>query len=216
MGRNLSAKLNVTLLQEGLQTRSLGRNIFFSHAVDSTNNLAKKLAEIGACEGTVAIAEMQTAGRGRLDREWISPRGGLWFSIILKPKLRVAEAVKLVFVAGLAVVEVLHELYSLKAETKWPNDVLVNGKKICGILAEMNTTRETLNYVVVGVGVNANFDAEKTFPESLRDVATSLEDELGKKIKLEELFKALLERLKSCYDLFTEKGSAPILTKWKE
>jgi len=200
---------------QGLCTKRLGKYILFSHEVDSTNKLAKELAMYGAHEGTVVIAETQTRGRGRLDREWASPTGGLWFSIILRPKLRPAEAVKLTFVAGLAVAEVLGETFGLKAETKWPNDVLVNGRKICGILTEMNTTGETVNFVVVGIGVNANFDVEKVFPESLRKIATSLENELGRKVQLGELFRALLERLENLYELSLREGFNPILKEWK-
>lgn len=208
-------KLNVDRLQEGLRTKRLGRSVFFSKVVGSTNEWAKELTAYGAAEGTVAVAETQTCGRGRLGREWVSPKGGLWFSVVLRPELKPAEAVGLVFVSGLAVAEVLRELYGLKAETKWPNDVLVDGRKLCGILTEMNTTGEKVSYVIVGVGVNANFDVAKVFPEELRKVATSLENELGRKVKLEELFKALLERLENIYGLFLEKGFDPVLKKWK-
>jgi len=207
--------VNVDRLQEGLRTKRFGRNIIFLREVGSTNDLAKELAGYGAVEGMVVVAETQTVGRGRLDREWISPKGGLWFSVILRPELKPAEAVKLVFVAGLAVAEVLRELYRMRAETKWPNDVLVKGRKVCGILTEMNTTGEKVNYVTVGVGVNANF-VEKAFPENLKTVATSLENELGRKVRLEELFKALLERLENIYGLFLKEGFAPVLEKWKK
>jgi len=211
----MSAKLNVNQLQNGLCTRRFGRSILFSREVDSTNKWAKELATYGADEGTVVITETQTKGRGRLDREWISPTGGLWFSLILRPKLSLTEAVKLTFVAGLAVAKVLREIFDLKTETKWPNDVLVNGRKICGVLTEMNTIGETANFVVVGVGVNVNFDVETVFPEQLKKVATSLERELGRKVKLEKLFRALLERLESLYELFVKEGFNPILEEWK-
>ena len=208
--------VNVDRLQEGLRTKSFGRNTLFLREVGSTNDLAKELAGYGAVEGTVVVAEKQTAGRGRLSRGWVSPKGGLWFSVVLRPELKPAEAVGLVFVAGLAVAEVLHELYAVKAETKWPNDVLVKGRKVCGILTEMNTTGEKVNYVTVGIGVNANFDVEKAFPEELRANATSLENELGRKVRLEELFKALLEKLENIYELFLKEGFAPVLGKWKK
>jgi len=207
--------MNVDRLHEGLRTKCFGRNILFLREVGSTNDLAKELAGYGAVEGTVVVAETQISGRGRLDREWISPKGGLWFSVILRPELKPAEAVVLVFVAGLAVAEVLRELYGLRVETKWPNDVLVNGRKVCGILTEMNTTGEKVNYAMVGVGVNVNFDVAKVFPEELRKVATSLENMLGRKVRLEELFRALLEKLENIYGLFLEKGFGPVLGKWK-
>ena len=211
----MSAKIRVNQLQDGLGTKRLGRSILFSREIDSTNEWAKELALNGAYEGTVVIVETQTAGHGRLGREWVSPSGGLWFSIILRPKLRPSEAIKLTFVAGLAVAKVLCKMFDLKVETKWPNDVLVNGQKICGILTEMNTTDETVNFVVVGIGVNANFDVKKALPEQLKKVATSLENELGRKVQLEKLFRALLEQLEKLYELFTKEGFKPVLEEWK-
>jgi BirA family biotin operon repressor/biotin-[acetyl-CoA-carboxylase] ligase len=211
----LSTKIKVEKLQEGLKTKLLGRYIFFSHEVGSTNDWAKELAELGASEGTVALAETQTAGRGRLGRKWISPKGGLWFSIIFKPKIKPVETVKLVFLAGLAVAETIRELYGLRAETKWPNDVLVDGLKVCGILSEMKTIGEKVEYAVIGVGINANFNVDVEFSEELREKATSLEKALGRKISLEELFKALLEKMESLYQQFLKEGFTPILERWK-
>jgi BirA family biotin operon repressor/biotin-[acetyl-CoA-carboxylase] ligase len=173
------------------------------------------LAELGAPEGTVTIAETQKAGRGRLGRRWISPKGGLWFSIILKPKLKPSETTKLVFVASLAVAEALKELYSIKTETKWPNDVLVGGRKICGILAEMSTVDGRVKFVVLGIGVNVNLDVEKDLPKELWGNTTSLKAVLGRKVKLEELFKKLLEKLDGVYELFLKDGFRPILERWK-
>ena len=177
--------------------------------------MAKKLADYGVVEGTVTIAETQTAGHGRLGAKWFSPVGGLWFSVILRPKLSVSESVKLVFVPGLAVAEVLSKFYKLEVETKWPNDVLVNGRKICGVLSEMNTTGGKINYAVIGIGVNGNFQVKQSIPRSVRKMATSLEDEVGRKVCLEELFKLLLERLERLYYSFVEGQSKHILEKWK-
>lgn len=210
----MSTDLDVDRLREGLRTKRFGRDLLFEQEVSSTNDWAKRLARSGAAEGTVVIAETQTAGRGRAGRTWISPKGGLWFSIILRPKLKPAEVIKLVFVASLAVVEVLRELYGLSVKTKWPNDVLIGGRKVCGILSEMETMGDSVNFVVIGVGINANIDV-KVLPEGLRGVATSLEAELGGKVKLEELFCALLEKLESIYYPFLKEGFAEVLRKWK-
>jgi BirA family biotin operon repressor/biotin-[acetyl-CoA-carboxylase] ligase len=209
-------KLNVDKLQEGLRTKCFGRNVFFSSVFGSTNEWAKELAAYGAVEGTVAVAETQTCGRGRLGREWLSPKGGLWFSVVLRPKLKPVETVRLVFVAGLAVAEVLHELYGLKAETKWPNDVLLNERKVCGILTEMKTSDEKVSYVIIGIGINANFKVESVFPQELRKIATSLESEIGRKVSLERLFSVLIERIESIYDLYIKEGFVPVLGKWKQ
>jgi len=210
-----STMLDLNRLQTGLQTKVLGRIIFLSKEVGSTNEWAKELARLGASEGTVAIAETQTHGRGRTGRKWISPRGGLWFSVILRPKLSPQDTTKLTFVASLAVVEVLHKLYRLSAETKWPNDVIVNGRKICGILSEMATSGRDVSFVVVGIGVDVNFNVERFFPASFRPFATSVQDELGRKVSLEELFRTLLEKLEGIYGLLTGKGFCPVLEEWK-
>ncbi|MEM3789137.1 MAG: biotin--[acetyl-CoA-carboxylase] ligase [Candidatus Bathyarchaeia archaeon] len=211
----MSTGIKVEKLQEGLKTRLVGKYVFFAHEVGSTNDWARELAELGAPEGTVAIAEIQTVGRGRLGRKWLSPKGGLWFSIILKPKLKPPETVKLVFLAGLAVAEAIRELYGLKAETKWPNDVLVDGRKVCGILSEMKTIGEKVDYAIIGIGVNANIDVEKDFPKELSETATSIQKALGRRIALEELFKALLEKVDNFYQIFFKEGFTPILKEWK-
>ncbi|MEM3699992.1 MAG: biotin--[acetyl-CoA-carboxylase] ligase [Candidatus Bathyarchaeia archaeon] len=207
--------LKIDKIQEKLQTKKIGKKILYLHKTGSTNDIAKKLANYGAYEGAIVIAETQTAGRGRLDRKWFSPKGGLYFSIILKPKIKAKESIKLVFLAGLAVAEVLHEKYGLHVETKWPNDVLVRGRKICGILSEMKTRGEKVDYAVIGLGINANVDVKKEFPEELKTVATSIENELGRKVKLEELLKVLLEKLENVYEQFTKEGFAPVLRRWK-
>jgi BirA family biotin operon repressor/biotin-[acetyl-CoA-carboxylase] ligase len=211
----VSANIKLEQLQESLHTRRFGKRVFFSREVNSTSDWAKELAKIGAEEGTVTLTQAQTAGRGRLGREWTSPKGGLWFSIVLRPNQKASDAMKLVFVASMVVAEVLSEKYGLRTETKWPNDVLVNGKKICGILAEMNTKREKVNYVILGVGVNANFCAHDVLSESVRTSATSIQDELGKEIRLESLFRSVLEEMERSYDRYVEAGFVPLLERWK-
>ncbi len=208
--------LNVNKVQESLNTKRLGRCIIFSGTIDSTNKLAWQLASQGAQEGTVTIAETQMSGRGRLNRTWVSPAGGLWFSVILRPSIRVAEACKLVFVAGLAVAKVLKEKYGLTVETKWPNDVLLRNRKVCGILAESKMLNDNVDFVVVGVGINVNFSAQKVFVGELRETATSLKTELGKEVSLNVLFKLLLEEMESLYERFSTEGFGPILQEWKK
>jgi len=178
--------------------------------------VAKELAAYDANEGTVVIAEIQIAGRGRLDRKWISPTGGLWFSIVLRPKLSVAEAFGLVFAVGLAVAQVLHEKYDLPIETKWPNDVLVKGRKICGILVETNSTERELNFAVLGVGVNANFDVKNALPNALTETATSLKNELGHRVDLSELLRAMLEYMENDYGSLVNGHWSQILDEWKK
>ncbi len=212
----LSPELNASKLQEGLNTSRFGRSIVFARRINSTSQMAKELATYGAAEGTVVIAETQTAGHGRHGKKWFSPTGGLWLSVILRPKLEASDAVKLVFLAGLAVTQTLSELYGISAETKWPNDVLVNGRKICGILSEMSTRNGEVKYVIIGVGVNANVNVSQALPNELKKNTTSLQNELGKRVKLEELFKTVIGKMEKLYDIFLEHGSEEILREWKK
>jgi BirA family biotin operon repressor/biotin-[acetyl-CoA-carboxylase] ligase len=144
----------------------------------------------------------------------MSPFGGLWFSIILKPSLRPSDASKLTFAASVAVAKTLSELYDLEVSTKWPNDVLVNGKKICGVLAEMSASGKATKFVILGIGVNANFEAQ-VMPEQLWEKATSLKTELTRNINLERLFRMLLENLESVYLQSIERGFFSVLEEWK-
>ncbi len=190
--------------------------LLFSRSVSSTNEWAKRSALRKVPDGTVVVAEVQTAGRGRLGREWFSPKGGLWFSVVLRPKIEVAEASKLVFVASLAVADALGEFCGLRAETKWPNDVLVKGKKICGILAEINSSGKNVNYVVVGVGLNANFKVKEALPKEVVETATSIEDELGRQVDYNDLLFTVLGKLGKVYGVFINEGSDDVLKRWKE
>lgn len=130
--------------------------------------------------------------------------------------MRPADVPKLTVLAGLSTAETMQELYGLRIETKWPNDVLVNGRKICGILGEANSKDEKVNFAILGIGINANFDANKSLPDSIAANASSIETELGRKIRLEDLLGALLERLEADYDTYTESGFASILAIWKK
>lgn len=209
------AKMNVDKLQQGLRTRGFGRSIFFASSVESTNDWAKELALLEAAEGTVAIAECQTHGRGRLGREWVSPEGGLWFSVILRPDVRSNEVSRLVFVAGVAVADALREACGLRVETKWPNDVLVNGRKVCGILSEAKIEDEKVTFVVVGIGINVGFRVRESLPRKLWDVAMSLDDEVGRRIRLDAIFRVVLEKFESFYQVLLEGGFTPVLEAWK-
>jgi BirA family biotin operon repressor/biotin-[acetyl-CoA-carboxylase] ligase len=134
---------------------------------------------------------------------------------VLRPKLKARVSAKLVFVATLAVAEFLYEAYGLDVETKWPNDVLVNGQKVCGILAEMVTVGKAVDYAVVGFGVNVNFKVKEALPQALWGKATSLEDELGKHVQRDVLFRGLLERFEFVSESFLKDGFAPVLERWR-
>lgn len=198
------------------KNRLVGKMLLFGRMVPSTNDWAKRLASQKVPDGTVVVAEVQTVGRGRLGREWFSPKGGLWFSVVLRPKTEAAEAAKFVFAASLAVADALGEFCGLHAETKWPNDVLVGGKKICGILTEINSSGKNVNYAVIGVGLNANFKVKETLPKEVMETATSIEDELGRQVDYNDLLSAVLEKLDKVYGVFINEGSDAVLKRWKE
>lgn len=189
----------------------MGYRIHHYERVSSTNEVASKLAGRGAPEGTVVVAKAQSKGRGRLGRKWFSPPGGLWMSVVLRPRGKPFEALNITLMAGLCVAETLERLYGLEAVIKWPNDVRVRDKKICGVLSEMRTRGREIDYVVLGVGVNANIGF---FPEDLCEVATCIRRELGREVSIKDLMMGLLESLEERYGVLLREGFEPILRDW--
>jgi len=201
-------------VKTGLQTKIIGQIIYSFREATSTNDIAKELAKKRAKEGTVIVAVTQTRGRGRLKREWVSPEGGLWFSIILRPKLSPKDAAKLTLMTSVAVAKTINKMFDLEAEIKWPNDVLVRGKKICGILTETSTKGESLDFAIVGVGVNANFSLQD-LPKNLRAYSTTLKEELKREIELEALLRSLLEATEHYYNMISQGKFNAIRAEWK-
>jgi len=183
--------------------------------VSSTNDVARQLAEAGWPEGTVVVAEEQTVGRGRFGRRWESPRGGLWFSILLKPELGAEDVARLPIVAGLAVARALRNSLGLSVELKWPNDVLIKGKKVCGILVESSFTGEQLAFLILGIGINANFDPDE-LPEPISSSSTSLRAELGRDVDLDALLFSVLHELSACYETLLSGRGEELLREAEE
>jgi BirA family biotin operon repressor/biotin-[acetyl-CoA-carboxylase] ligase len=208
------SRLSLEKIKNGLETSFMGQRILYFEEAASTNDLAKELAEKGVEEGTVVIAETQTRGRGRLGRRWISPRGGIWFSVILRPAVGPKDAPKIVFMAAVAIAKTIRKVLRLTAKTKWPNDVLVRNKKVCGLLAETSTSDENINFVVLGIGINANVDTN-AFPRELTGSLTSLKKEAKREIPREEFLRALLKEMEHYYNDFTQGRFARILDEWK-
>ncbi|MFQ6075539.1 MAG: biotin--[acetyl-CoA-carboxylase] ligase [Candidatus Bathyarchaeia archaeon] len=202
-------------IKDGLRTDFVGKEMYCFKDVTSTNDLAKELASEGAGEGVVVISEKQSSGRGRLGRKWISPEGGIYFSVILRPKMRPKEALKLTFLTAVAVVKAIRKTVKLNARIKWPNDVLINGKKVCGILTEMSTSRGLIDFAVIGVGINANIDVN-SLPSPLRSTSTSLMEEMRGEVERERLLRVLLTELENYYTMFTEGGFDLILGEWRD
>ena len=184
-------------LKSRIRNQWAGRELYFYGETGSTNTDAKRLGEEGAPHGTVVAADMQTAGRGRRGRTWESPAGkDIYFSILLRPEFAPDKAAGLTLVMALAVARAVEEKCGVEAGIKWPNDVVVNGKKICGILTEMTVETDYIQHVVTGVGINVNMDS---LPEEIRESATSLFLESGKKTARAELLQAALERFEEYY-----------------
>ncbi|MBK5100811.1 MAG: biotin--[acetyl-CoA-carboxylase] ligase [Desulfobacteraceae bacterium] len=202
-------------IKEGLETKVFGKGdiIYFSET-DSTNTRAKELATQGAPEGTLVVSEEQTGGRGRKGREWFSPsKGGIYLSLILRPTISPGEAPKITLLTAVATAEALLSLTQLEIRIKWPNDILVNGKKLVGILTEMSTDMDKIDYVVVGLGLNVNTPG---FPKDISDKATSLFIETGKQFSRARLVAEFLKMEEHYYELFKKVGFEPVITRWKE
>ncbi len=196
-----------------LKKGNLGQEIRYFNRVVSTNKKTKMMAVEGEKDGTIVIAEEQTAGRGRLGREWFSPPGtGLWFSLLLRPNFKPEKAPLLTVVASLAVADAL-ECYGIKAAIKWPNDILINGKKVCGILSEMSADLDKINYAIIGIGINV---AQKDFPDFLTEIATSLFMVTGVKVNRNRLLQQIISSFKSYYDLLLTDKTHKLINFWQK
>ena len=185
-----------------IKTSKIGRNIIYFNDIDSTNIKAKDLAQKGADDGTIVIAEKQTLGSGRFNRKWVSPSGGLWFTLILRPNIPPTEAPKITQIAAASIYKTL-EKYNIHATIKWPNDILLNDKKLCGILAEMKCDMDAVHYLVLGIGMNINV-SKSDFDENIESTATSLKIEYDKEFKRNEILAELLLNFEILYNKFTD------------
>jgi BirA family biotin operon repressor/biotin-[acetyl-CoA-carboxylase] ligase len=197
------------------RTRVIGRDIRVFEQTTSTNDVIEKLARDGVKEGAVVFAESQTQGRGRLGRKWMSPaRKGLWFSVLLRPDLRPQQATQLTVAAATALARGIRNETGLQPEIKWPNDLLIRGKKIAGILTELNAELDSVKYIVLGIGVDVNLGAFE-FPSDLRKIATSLKAELGSPVPRPELAVSILRELDSDYARVCSGDFADVADEWE-
>ncbi len=210
MGYRLAHKQDIMdpdLIRSGLKTSQLGREIYCCHEVESTNNAARSIAS--KCpDGTVVLSEMQTAGRGRLNRPWSSPPGGIWMSLILKPEIPLSQVYSINMAVSTALARTVSGLYGLRAEIKWPNDLLIKGRKFCGILMEIAAEVDRLDYALVGIGINANVDVSR-FPDEWN--ATSLSKELGRNVSRLELIQRILQEIEASYG---KLGTDEVFMEW--
>ena len=206
--------LNSALVFRALKTRALGRNPVCLPSIEPTNFYAKKLAQQNAEHGTLVIAEEQTKGRGRMGRSWISsPSSGIYMSLILRLRIAPEEAPKLTLIAALAVRRAVNCICGLNPKIKWPNDLLFDGKKFCGILTEMSANMDELEYAVVGIGINVNTEG---FDAAIKDIATSLYCQSGVKYDRNALAADVINHLEQLIDEWlTGSGFAPLLDEYR-
>ncbi|HJS81848.1 MAG TPA: biotin--[acetyl-CoA-carboxylase] ligase [Nitrososphaera sp.] len=204
-------------LKRILKTSYVGSEVVYLPIADSTQSTALTIAnKTDDANGTVVIADRQKSGRGRLKRKWVSPSGGLWFSVLLQPRIATSSITLLPFVAALAVREGIAKSTVLDARLKWPNDVMISGKKVGGILLDVSAEAEAVNYAVIGIGINANVDMTEIrskIPDAQE--ITSLKSELGHEVSRLELIRRVLESLEYFLALLIRKGAYEVISAWK-
>lgn len=201
-------------IKRGLKTNFIGHDIHYFNEVDSTNEVAKYLAEEGAEDGTVVVAEIQNKGKGRRGKTWISPPGGIWMSVILRPEIPPHRASQLTLVTGVVVAKTIKEELNIDVGIKWPNDILIGNKKVSGILTEVNATLDKVNYLVVGIGIDMNVDVPM-LPSDLQKGATSLKNELDTEINGALLVQRFLLNFENLYNDFKDGKFPEILDEWR-
>lgn len=207
--------VNAANISTYLQTERYGRHIHYFSTCPTTQTIAHEEAQGGATDGTLIISEEQTAGKGRLARPWTSNAGrGIWMSLIIRPKLAPQQAPQLTLVAAVAIVRAIEDVAKIQPVIKWPNDILLNGKKVTGILTELQADPDRVKAIILGIGLNANQETED-FPVELQTIATSLKIEKGEHMDRAELVAKILYYLEHYTALYVEKGFAPIKLLWE-
>lgn len=199
-----------------LKTKWLGHSIHYCESVDSTNNVAKRLAEEGCDNGLVVVSEEQRGGKGRLSRGWFSPFAcGDWFSVVLKPPFLPQEASKCTLMAAVAVVKAVNKYSGVNAAIKWPNDILLNGRKLVGILTEMSAEFGKINYIVIGTGINVNVP-KNILPDDIKDCAISVADAAQEPVSRVQILADVLFYMEELYEAVLKDGFAPVLEEWRK
>ncbi|WP_078432804.1 biotin--[acetyl-CoA-carboxylase] ligase [Metabacillus halosaccharovorans] len=208
-------KISDNEIKIGLKTMKMGHHVHFEETVSSTQKIAQTLANEGAEEGTIVVAERQTNGRGRMARQWYSPSGtGIWMSLIIRPNIAVQAAPQLTLLTAVAIVQAIEEITPLKPDIKWPNDILINGKKLVGILTELQAEADRVHSIIIGTGINVN-QSISDFPEELHHVATSIHLETDKQWDRAQLIQEILLKFENLYSLYLAQGFRPIKLLWE-
>lgn len=208
-------KITADEIRLGLRTSFIGRNIHYEDSVGTTQKIAHRLAYEDVPEGTVVIAEEQISGRGRMNRKWHSPKyTGIWMSLILRPNIPLTKAPQLTLLTAVSVVQAIEDLAGLTPEIKWPNDILLNGKKIAGILTELQAESDRIHSIIIGMGINVN-QKLTDLPLDLQKTASSLLIEKGEEISRASLIKSIFSQFEKLYSLYLDKGFLPIKLLWE-
>ena len=215
LGKEETEHIKRDEISKNLNTKYIGKDIYIFNEVMSTNTIAKFLSMNGVGNGAVVISEKQTKARGRSGKNWESPLGGVWLSIILNPNVNHSKIPLITLATGVAVENTLKRIGVKNAEIKWPNDILIHGKKVCGILTEAITSFNTIESVIIGVGIDANISIEN-FPEELRENMTTLNDEIGEKVDKNLLIKLFLEEFEKISEQFINEEYETILKEWRK
>ena len=215
LGKGETEHIKSDEIQKDLNTNYVGKELYIYKEVSSTNTIAKFLSRHEVENGTVIISEKQTHAKGRSGKYWESPLGGVWLSIILKPNVDHSRLPLITLATGVAVAKTLEKIGVENAEIKWPNDIMINGKKVCGILTEAVAKFNTIENVIVGVGIDANLDVDD-FPEELQSGTTTLKGELGRKGDENLLIKLFLEEFEKISEIFYKKDYEAILKEWRK
>ncbi|SDY98281.1 biotin--[acetyl-CoA-carboxylase] ligase [Thermoactinomyces sp. DSM 45892] len=198
-----------------LQTNRFGREIQYQNQTPSTQLIAHQWAKEGAQEGAIVVAEEQIDGKGRLGRVWHSPpRTGVWMSLILRPPIALQNAYHLTILTSVGIKRGIERVTGLDIQIKWPNDLLIDGKKVCGVLTEIRGEQDRIHYAIIGIGMNVN-TKKQDFPKEILDIATSLSIELGGDIHRATLIAAVLEELEECYERYLQEGFQVIQQEWE-
>jgi len=204
------------LLSRLERIKVVGRDIRVFEETTSTNDIVEKLAHDGVREGVVVFAESQTKGRGRLGRKWVSPpRKGLWFSVLLRPQISPTAVTQLTIAAATALFRAIHAQTGITAEIKWPNDIMIHGKKVAGILTELSAELDEVKYIILGIGVDVNLGPTE-LPAELRKIATSLKIESGDHINRAALAVRILQELDRDYDRICKGGFESVADEWEK
>lgn len=215
LGKEETEHIKRDEISKNLNTKYIGKDIYIFNEVMSTNTIAKFLSMNGVGNGAVVISEKQTKARGRSGKNWESPLGGVWLSIILNPNVNHSKIPLITLATGVAVEDTLKRIGVKNAEIKWPNDILIHGKKVCGILTEAITSFNTIESVIIGVGIDANISIEN-FPEELQENMTTLNDEIGEKVDENLLIKLFLEEFEKISEQFINEEYETILKEWRK